>query len=59
MDRERAERIIESSFAAYGLKPEDGIVPRAVCLKLVELVEIECRHSVPSLTLETGKGTVY
>ena len=63
MDRERADRIVESAFAAYGLKANDcDIVDifkvREVCLKVVELVEIECQHSVPSLTLEPGKGTV-
>ena len=33
MEKERAERIIESAFAAYGLKPDGGVISREVWLR--------------------------
>ena len=59
MNKERADRIVDSAFAAHGLNPRDradrdgcDIVDvfkvRAVCLKVVELAEIECLYTAPA-----------
>ena len=45
MEKERAERIIESAFAAYGLKPDGGVISREGCLELVEVEMMALVHA--------------